>query len=110
MGRNVIVKPFIHYFIGDTEGMNKWLGHYQGMQPGMGRPYRDCCCTFNDLDNPAPQCTYTRASEFRRAMRLVVRNSDAEKSETKRMEAKKSGLQKSSVVFQSITRRKFSVL
>jgi hypothetical protein len=59
----------------------------------MGRPYRDCHCTFNDLDNPLPNCTYTCASEFRRALRLVVRNSDAKKSEKKRMKAKKDGLQ-----------------
>ena len=35
MGKEVIVKPFIHFFIGDTEGMNKWLGHYSGSKPGV---------------------------------------------------------------------------
>ena len=70
MGREVIVKPFIHLFIGDTEGHNKWLGHYQGSKPGMSRPYRDCHCSFDDLSSPMPKCTYTKASEFRRAIRL----------------------------------------
>ena len=93
MGRNVIVKPFIHYFIGDTEGHNKWLGHYQGTNPGMSRAYRDCHCGFDDLDSPNPKCEYTLASEFRRAVRLVVRNDDATKTEVRRLEAKKDGLQ-----------------
>ncbi len=30
LGQDVNVKIWIHYFIGDTEGNNKWLGHYQG--------------------------------------------------------------------------------
>ncbi len=28
MGREVKVKFWIHFFIEDTEGNNKWLGHY----------------------------------------------------------------------------------
>lgn len=72
MGKEVIVKPFIHYFIGDTEGHNKWLGHYSGSKPGMGRPYRDCHCSFEQLSSHYPRCVYTLASEFRRAMRLVL--------------------------------------
>jgi hypothetical protein len=30
MGREVTIKVWIHYFIGDTKGNNKWLGHYPG--------------------------------------------------------------------------------
>ncbi len=30
MGREVKVKVWIHFFIGDTEGNNKWLGLYPG--------------------------------------------------------------------------------
>lgn len=74
MGRKVIVKPFIHYFIGDTEGHNKWLGHYQGSKPGMSRPYCDCHCTFDDLNAPLPNCTYTKASEFRRVIHIFDSN------------------------------------
>jgi hypothetical protein len=32
---------WIHYFIGDTEGNNKWLGRYPGNKEGVKRPYRD---------------------------------------------------------------------
>ena len=72
MGKEVIVKPFIHYFIGDTEGHNKWLGHYTGSKPGMGRPYCDCHCSFEHLSSHYPRCVYTLAREFRRAMQLVL--------------------------------------
>ena len=71
MERDVIVKPFIHFFIGDTEGHNKWLGHFSGSKPGVSRPYHDCCCGFKDLNVPNPSCTYTKANEFRTAMHLV---------------------------------------
>jgi len=77
MGKEVIVKPFIHFFIGDTEGMNKWLGHYSGSKPGVSRPYRDCHCGFEDLNAPNIMCTYTKASEFRRAIRLVEHDKKA---------------------------------
>jgi hypothetical protein len=30
LGHNVCVKVWIHYFIGDTEGNNKWLSQYPG--------------------------------------------------------------------------------
>jgi hypothetical protein len=30
LGRNVTVKIWTHYFIGDTEGNNEWLGQYLG--------------------------------------------------------------------------------
>ena len=72
LGKEVIIKPFIHYFIGDTEGHNKWLGHYTGSKPGMGRPYRDCHCTFQQLSSTYPECVYTTAAEFRRGMRTVL--------------------------------------
>ena len=36
---------WIHFFIGDTQGNNTWLGHYNASCP-MRRPYRDCWCRF----------------------------------------------------------------
>jgi hypothetical protein len=35
LGQNVHVKVWIHYFIGDTEGNNKWLGQYLGNREGV---------------------------------------------------------------------------
>jgi hypothetical protein len=76
MGRMVHIKPFIHYFIGDTEGHNKWLGHYNSSKPGVSLPYRDCHCPFENLSHPNPSCEYTQAIEYRRAMRMMSRNDD----------------------------------
>ncbi len=52
------MKIRIHYFIGDTEGNNKWLGQYPGNCDGVQRPYRDCKCSFKDLKNTNPNCVY----------------------------------------------------
>ncbi len=58
LGQNVTVKIWIHYFIGDTEGSNKWLGQYPGNRDGVKRPYHDCKCSFKDLKNTNPTCVY----------------------------------------------------
>jgi hypothetical protein len=50
LGYTVRVKVWIHFFFGDTEGKNKWLGQYPGN--------RECKCQFHDLSNPNPNCTY----------------------------------------------------
>ncbi len=52
------VKVWIHYFIGDTKGNNKWLGQYPGNREGVRYPYHDCECQFHDLSNPNPKCIY----------------------------------------------------
>jgi hypothetical protein len=46
------------FFIGDTEGNNKWLDQYPGNRVGARRPYHDCKCQFHDLSNLNPNCTY----------------------------------------------------
>ena len=51
LGRHVRVKVWIHFFIGDTEGNNKWLGQYPGNREGVKRPFCDCNCTYHDLSN-----------------------------------------------------------
>ncbi len=56
LGRTVCVKVWIHYFIGDTKGNNKWLGQYPGNREGVRCPYLDCKCQFHDLSNPNPNC------------------------------------------------------
>ncbi len=52
------MKIWIHYFIGDIEGNNKWLGQYLGNRDGVQRPYHDCKCSFEDLKNMNPNCVY----------------------------------------------------
>ena len=58
LGKNVHLKVWIHYFIGDTEGHNKWLGQYPGNREGVKRPYRDCKCTYNSLSDTNLTCDY----------------------------------------------------
>jgi hypothetical protein len=69
LGRTVNVQVWIHFFIGDTEGNNKLLGQYPGNKEGVKRPYRDCKCTFDDLSNPNPTCTYLTMNDWHHAKR-----------------------------------------
>ena len=66
----VHVKVWIHYFIGDTEGNNKWLGHYSGNKSTVQRPYRDCSCNFENMSNTNPYCQYTTIEEMRQLITL----------------------------------------
>ena len=54
LGHTVHVKVWIHYFIGDTKGNNKWLGQYSGNREGVQQPYRDCKCTFDKFEPYKP--------------------------------------------------------
>jgi hypothetical protein len=66
MGRPVILKVLIHFFVGDTSGNNRWLGHFNGS--GMLTcPYRDCRCSYEDMDNVSPSCQcITRQDYYRK--------------------------------------------
>ena len=44
-GKFVTGVVWIHFFIGDIQGNNTWLGHYNA-RCKMKRPYRDCWCRF----------------------------------------------------------------
>ncbi len=58
LGHTVRVKVWIHYFIGDTKGNNKWLGQYPRNMEGVRCQYCDYKCQFHNLSNPNPNCTY----------------------------------------------------
>ena len=75
LGRKVRVQVWIHFFIGDTEGNNKWLG-YPGNKEGVKRPYRDCKCTFDDLSNTNPNCTYLTMDDWHYAKRRKQEDED----------------------------------
>ena len=77
MGRDVHIKVWIHFIIGDTEGNNKWLGHYPGNNAGTKRPYRDCQCLFRELSNVMPNCIYTTVDEMADAQALLRRDRTA---------------------------------
>jgi hypothetical protein len=76
VGRDVNIKVWVHYFIGDTEGNNKWLGHYPGNKCQVHRPYQDCRCDFKEMSNPNPTCGYTTLSDMCSAKRLKRSDED----------------------------------
>jgi hypothetical protein len=43
MGRPVVGKVWIHYCVGDSQGNNCWLGHFNG-SGNLNHPYQDCSC------------------------------------------------------------------
>lgn len=77
MGKKVHIKVWIHFIIGDTEGNNKWLGHYPGNNSGVIRPYRDCKCTYSDLSRTNPHCVYTTVREMH-DVRTILQNNPLE--------------------------------
>jgi hypothetical protein len=77
LGHTVRVKLWIHYFIGDTKGNNKWLGQYPGNREGVRHPYRDCKCQFQDLRNPNPNCIYLTMEDINYAKKREQDNEDA---------------------------------
>ncbi len=76
LGHNVRVKVWIHYFIGDTEGNNKWLGQYPCNREGVQQPYQDCTCTFNSLKEINPTCVYIMLRDVRKSRRRKQDNED----------------------------------
>ena len=53
----VTLKPWIHLVIGDTKGNNELCGHYNN-NGRVSMPYRDCTCSFDQLQDPDPNCEY----------------------------------------------------
>jgi hypothetical protein len=70
MGREVKVKVWIHFFIGDTEGNYKWLGHYPGNRKEIYCLYRGCKCEYDQLSNINPQYVYTTLKDMQLAKRI----------------------------------------
>ena len=59
----VVVKVWIHLFMGDTSGHNRWLGHFNS-GANVQRPYRDCKCSTDDMDNSNPTCVYLKRADY----------------------------------------------
>jgi hypothetical protein len=76
LGQNVHVKVWIHYFIGDTEGNNKWLGLYSGNGEGVQQPYQDCKCTFDNLNHTNPICIYLTLEDIKETKRRKRNDND----------------------------------
>ena len=64
LGKEVNIRMFILVIIGDTQGNNTWLAHYNG-SGRLSRPYRDCECEYDDMDDPNPDCCYVTLDSMR---------------------------------------------
>ena len=53
-GRDILLKPYIHMFIGDTAGINEMVGHYNTCYAQCVT--KDCKCKFADLTRSPPKC------------------------------------------------------
>jgi hypothetical protein len=62
------------FFIGDTEGNNKWLGQYPGKRKEINCPHRKCKCEYDQLSNISPQCVYTTLEDMRLVKRIKLNN------------------------------------
>ncbi len=76
LGHDVHVNVWIHYFIGDTEGNNKWLVQYPGNREGVQQPYRDCTCKFNSLKETNSTCVYITLGDLCKGMRRKQNDED----------------------------------
>ena len=68
LGKEVIIQPWIHVVIGDASGNNELCGHFN-VHGNCMRPYRDCKCCFDMLDDPDPQCEYVTCKEVEDAFK-----------------------------------------
>lgn len=66
MGKKRRVIPWIQFVGGDISGMNSLTGAFN-VNGKTARPYRDCMCCFDDLDDPYAVCQYFTMSQYRTA-------------------------------------------
>jgi hypothetical protein len=59
----VVAKVWIHFFMGDTSGHNRWLGHFNSGAK-IQRPYHDCKCGTDDMTNSTPTCIYLTREDY----------------------------------------------
>ena len=69
LGRDVVCKVWIHFIIGDTQGNNRWVGHYNG-NGALKCPYRDCMCPFLNMSASNPTCIYITKGHVKRARKM----------------------------------------
>ncbi len=85
LGEEMHIKVWIHYFIGETKGNNKWLGQYLGNREGVQQPYRDCKCSFEQISNTNPTCEYITSNDIHEDKRHTHDDEDGGKHYFKSM-------------------------
>jgi hypothetical protein len=65
----VIAKVWIHFFMGDTSGHNRWLGHFNS-GANIQRLYHDCKCSIDDMEKSDPTCIYLTTDDYHQHIAL----------------------------------------
>lgn len=65
LGRNVIIKSWIHFIAGDTSGHNNIIGQFNSSNAMY--PYHDCTCLLSQMSNQIRQCKLITLSDFHAA-------------------------------------------
>jgi hypothetical protein len=59
----VIAKVWIHFFMGDMSGHNRWLGQFNSGDK-IQWPYCYCKCKIDDMNNSNPTCIYLTREDY----------------------------------------------
>ena len=62
MGHKVKIRVWIHFISGDTQGNNRWLGHFNGSGK-LAMPWRNCRCPYADMNKVDPDCVFIRPAD-----------------------------------------------
>ncbi len=66
LGREVVMKPWIHFVIGDASGNNEVCGHFNH-HGKCSHPYCDCRCSFDEMGDAGAYCEYVTLEESKSA-------------------------------------------
>jgi hypothetical protein len=63
LGKDIVSKPWIHFVVGNNSRNSQFLGHFNG-SGNIQRPYCNCKCPYNKIDDPIPQCIYIDIQDY----------------------------------------------
>ncbi len=63
LGRDVVMKPWIHFVIGDAARNNEVCGHFNHYGK-CSCPYRDCACIFEEMGDAVAYYQYVNLEEL----------------------------------------------
>ena len=62
-GRDVLLKPYVHCFVGDIAGVNEMIGHFNTWNSQC--PAKDCKCSREEFVNSfPPKCSPVQWAEI----------------------------------------------
>jgi hypothetical protein len=70
IGKPVVGKAWTHFCVGDSQGNNRWLGHYNGSD-NLNLSYQDWHCAFTDMDDANPRCVYHTRQDYYKQKSMI---------------------------------------